>query len=368
MAIIEKYANFDLATGLNDGTSEANAWQTPAAIVFVAGVRVNLKTPTRYSLLADWDILVATSGTVTQPIILRGYETTIGDGGFAKLETTDSWYRLLVEAKYFFVEGFDCTSIGPAGNQVILHIGGMGGLSRIKIAKTTTGQYTAPLIRVDASAVDNIYLETSGDNTSTDAAIYCNGARVGNIFVVSNNGQGGIRIRQGYQANAVSNIAVYSKVATTLAGIWCDLGVNSYHISIENFTVHGFGIGVLFEQINVGENSESLMQGVISGATNAITTNEVTTRTGIFMKDIAFYNNTNNYSAMGDNEVFNPILLTTEPFVDSANGDFRPNNTVGGGRLLRGQSEIGVGMVINNRDIGALQHTDPINPTLGIGI
>ncbi len=45
MAIIEKYANFDLATGLNDGTSEANAWRATTDVVFAAGERVNLKTP-----------------------------------------------------------------------------------------------------------------------------------------------------------------------------------------------------------------------------------------------------------------------------------------------------------------------------------
>jgi hypothetical protein len=44
MAFVEKYANFDLATGLNDGSSEANAWQTPMmvprqAIMHLSGQR-----------------------------------------------------------------------------------------------------------------------------------------------------------------------------------------------------------------------------------------------------------------------------------------------------------------------------------------
>lgn len=53
-----------------------------------------------------------------------------------------------------------------------------------------------------------------------------------------------------------------------------------------------------------------------------------------------------------------PIVLTADPYVSRGTGDLRPNTTAGGGALLRGASP-GPPSQINNRDIGAVQHTDP---------
>ena len=113
--------------------------------------------------------------------------------------------------------------------------------------------------------------------------------------------------------------------------------------------------------------------GVISGAVDAISTNEATTRTGIALSDIAFYNNTNDDSGMGDNGVNNKISCTADPYENSATGDFRPNTTAGGGALLQAAAGFAAGTLTSGRDIGALQHADPaggglITPTLAIGI
>ena len=80
-----RYANFDLATGLNDGTSEANAWQTWAAVLAgeTAGDHVWVKkTATRHNEGgANTRIdLAFFAPTVSELSRIEGYGTTIGDG------------------------------------------------------------------------------------------------------------------------------------------------------------------------------------------------------------------------------------------------------------------------------------------------
>jgi hypothetical protein len=54
------------------------------------------------------------------------------------------------------------------------------------------------------------------------------------------------------------------------------------------------------------------------------------------------------------------ITLTADPFVDNAGDDYRPNNTAGGGALLRGASSPWLGDYQTTQgDVGALHHEDP---------
>ena len=80
-----RYANFDLATGLNDGTSEANAWQTWAAVLAGESPGDHVwvkKTATRHNEGgANTRIdLAFFAPTVSELSRIEGYGTTIGDG------------------------------------------------------------------------------------------------------------------------------------------------------------------------------------------------------------------------------------------------------------------------------------------------
>lgn len=76
MAITEKYCT-TTGAGAHDGTSEANAWSLTEALTnAAAGHRVNIKAGT-YTLAAN--ATPTNAGTVAQPIIWRGYNSTIGD-------------------------------------------------------------------------------------------------------------------------------------------------------------------------------------------------------------------------------------------------------------------------------------------------
>lgn len=107
MAWADKYANFDLATGDNDGSSEANAWQTPAAVIagVAAGNRVNIKRQSAaYNLTAS--VTFDDSGTAAAPIWYRAYTTTIGDGGFWEVAyNTAGTANLIFSGNYNIVEG-----------------------------------------------------------------------------------------------------------------------------------------------------------------------------------------------------------------------------------------------------------------------
>lgn len=86
MAITNKYVNLELNTGNNDGTSEADAWQTLSAMAggYAAGDVVNIKRPSSRFTSAG-SISLSTSGTTSAPVVFRGYDTTIGDGGVVEL-------------------------------------------------------------------------------------------------------------------------------------------------------------------------------------------------------------------------------------------------------------------------------------------
>ena len=76
----DRYYNDDLATGSNDGTSEANAWQSLADMVAgaVPGDHVWCKkTASPITVSANTDL---PSGDIQAPIVYQGYGSEIGDG------------------------------------------------------------------------------------------------------------------------------------------------------------------------------------------------------------------------------------------------------------------------------------------------
>lgn len=97
LSVSDYYFNPHLTTGLDDGSSEANAWQTlasfetdittiVAAAVAHEQILVNFKSNTLF-VMPRYDDMAA-SGTVQNPIWVRGYTTTPGDNGFAYIGRT----------------------------------------------------------------------------------------------------------------------------------------------------------------------------------------------------------------------------------------------------------------------------------------
>ena len=79
---------------------------------------------------------------------------------------------------------------------------------------------------------------------------------------------------------------------------------------------------------------------------------------GAVLINCCAYNNTSGATDGHEAVDEERVSITGDPFVDAAGGDFRPNDTAGRGAALRGAGFGAYGQM-NNRDIGAVQHTDP---------
>lgn len=102
-----RYANFDLTTGLNDGTSEANAWQTwaDADAGFAAGDYLYVRrTASRHNVGGANSQLsfAGFTGTGSELGVIEGYGTTPGDG--VPFQTSN---RLLLQFSSIAFRNFD---------------------------------------------------------------------------------------------------------------------------------------------------------------------------------------------------------------------------------------------------------------------
>jgi len=302
MAIRDRWANFVTpAGGADDGSSEANAWETPTSME--AGVTFTF------------------AGSITQPIYIKGYESTIGDGGKILLHFPNSFYNWVFNGDYVIADGLDITDVSP-------------------IISSTTGVHSSARFRMDNCSFNNIYIEGVGSNASTEEMVISNRAVGFGLEINCVNGQTGLDIATGYRTNALSNVLIYSQVATTLAGINLTGGINSYGTLLNNFTVDGFDDGIAVDELSATASFGAILNnGIISNASNGLVNNGVN-KSGLVISNIAFYNNTTNVSGFGDNEEINTIDLASDPYTDSANQDFSLNNVADGGALLRGTAGI----------------------------
>jgi len=341
MAIRDRWANFVTpAGGADDGSSEANAWETPTSMEagVVAGDRVNMQFASRYTLPSSQTFTFA--GSITQPIYIKGYESTIGDGGKILLHFPNSFYNWTFNGDYVIADGLDITDVSPNSNNPFHFSSNCGHIDNVTVISSTTGVHSSARVRMDNCSFNNIYIEGVGSNASTEEMVISNRAVGFGLEINCVNGQTGLDIATGYRTNALSNVLIYSQVATTLAGINLTGGINSYGTLLNNFTVDGFDDGIAVDELSATASFGAILNnGIISNASNGLVNNGVN-KSGLVISNIAFYNNTTNVSGFGDNEEINTIDLASDPYTDSANQDFSLNNVADGGALLRGTAGI----------------------------
>lgn len=145
MAWTDTYANFDLVTGNDDGTSAADAWQTMTSMnaEMVPGDRVNLKRQASpFDLTATFTF--NTAGTVLAPIWIRAYASSIGDGGIWECAyNSGGTANLIFSGNYQQVEGVNFKA-GASSNQHKFDVSGDGSWAiRCKAAcKAVAGGYS----------------------------------------------------------------------------------------------------------------------------------------------------------------------------------------------------------------------------------
>lgn len=332
MAWTERYVTADAAGG-GDGSS-GNPWTLAEAIANVAaGDRVNIKAGTY--LNGATDRTFGTSGTTTQPIWWRGYNTTIGDldGDVSTTKPIISFTQarfLISGAHNIFsslkISGADNVATGAT---VQILTGGTGCWFIECQMEYTGSTATMRALRngVDGTFLLNCWLSapaTSDSVVRADESMtlkHCTiaGGDIGmetaipsNSFVIhgcvfDNQASEAIKFTEGPIGSDIIGCIFYSPGGDAIEFV----AAPSRRVTIaENVfsSVGGYGIN----------NSSGTNTAFISVINNG------------------FYSITSGHTnGLGDTPVKNSISLSADPFVDAANGDFNLNDTAGGGALLR---------------------------------
>lgn len=321
----------------NNGLSEANAFATPgyaSGQATTSGDKVYIKEGT-YSLSTATQNVSGGTLNIARGVQVEGYKTTIGDRAAKPVISTNS--------------------VTVAGSVVA---------------------FSSPHYNVLGSYV--ISLEVDGQNTANSGFNNAAG-NTGLLFdcVARNCGIGftGDR-RSGTTVNCEAHDCTSSGFLNgSLTYCWadsCQIGFSSNIDSMDsciasNSTSHGFSATVYPVRwkkcvaINNGGDgfSTSLDIGFFSqmiSVSNSGYGYKLGNANGTMsMFDCADYNNTSGRTfATNTSRDFRPINLTADPFVDSANLDFRINDVAGGGSELRQIQLSGLAGVNGVFDVGAI--------------
>ena len=337
MAWTERYANFDLTTGANDGTSEANAWQTPAAVIagVAAGNRVNIKRQAvPYNLTTTITFNVA--GTALAPIYYRAYANTPGDGGFWDVAYNSGGIsNLAFSANYAYVEGINFFA-GDARNANLFAVEGINSFA-IRCKATA---YNSEIILANAIFCD-IALTSSG--SSSQSRIRMQGTNsYNNIWMynrfrfdeLSSYPYGAIVDSYGMALIVCGCVFIGSSVRN---GFFIDrandarlqLISNNKFYNCNNAIVVDEEPNAVREDITIINNAFSSMAGYAVKRTN--------TEAGYVRALQNYYHAcTSGFSDYSEEAMISGnIALSASPFIDPANNDFSINEIANGGAILR---------------------------------
>jgi hypothetical protein len=328
MSYTEKYLNYDLSTGDNDGSSEANAWQTFSAAISgaAAGDRINVKRTS--SRISTGDIQWTKSGTVDAPIHIRAYETTIGDGGMFEMNN-----RFRCSGTDVITEGLDILStttllLWQTGNRNVTYrckiesSGSGGAIVRALTGVLVNCSVKAPIassyiVNLYQSAAIGCYFE------ATDAATTTSGARI-------------IELENSYRYSNVVNCILKGNGDTDLKGINIINDHNGRGGLFQNNVFENLGTCIVYNEGGFGQSIAIIQDNIFYNATKAI---ENLRGTNSSSKYGYFINNNATglltgaaYTNVGD-YIPNQIVLTESPFIDTVH--YELNDAPGGGALCK---------------------------------
>lgn len=340
MAIVDRYANFDLATGANDGTSEADAWQSWDDVYagLTAGIRVNIKkqsSPQQLTSSVVFNINGITSPpTATAPIIFNGYESTTGDNvmweaeidtggvvGFNFSCTECSFENMKVHSKPTSNLGFvyaissngyirNCSFIGSS---VLVS----GALTKCYFGIRTTGSEGRIEIRGanDSAAhiTDCAFESMNPSSSNTDLVVVDMFAR---------------RV-------TFTNCVFLSRHTDTLSGIFIDRSADGESIQIQQCRFYGLGKAIVVdEEPNAGSETVIVRNCVFEDCTYGVYRNNA--ELGFVLVNNNYYRNmTSGFTNYSEISAWNNTALTADAFVNGPNGNLLLNSTAGGGQVVR---------------------------------
>lgn len=341
MAIVDRYANFDLTTGANDGTSEADAWQSWDDVYagLTAGIRVNIKkqsSPQQItsSILFNNIDSITSPPTSTLPIIFNGYGSTTGDnvmweaeidtGGVAQFNfscTECSFENLKVHSKptsnlgavYLTpLNGYirNCSLIGSS---VLVS----GAITKCYFGVRTTGSEGNVNIRGGNQAAVHI----------TDCAFESMNPSSSNATLVTVDMYG--------RRVTFTNCVFLSRHTDTLSGIFLDRLADGESVQIQQCRFYGLGKAIeVDEEPDAGSETVIVRNCVFEDCTYGVYRNNA--ELGFVLINNNYYRNmTSGFTNYSEIAAWNNTALTADAFVDGPNGNLLLNSTSGGGQVVR---------------------------------
>ncbi len=357
MALTQRFFN-PAASGANNGTSEANGWETLADLAagYAAGQVIECLQPdsgSRYQEGGAADL--ATPATLTAPILLRGYTSTPGDGGICFLDMEAN--ELAVSGSQITLTGFDI--IGSNANRVMKINGQASSLRRSKIVNSGSGANTYSALNAPGgSIVLGCYLEAQNTNAAARVVNLSFGSQVFGSYIKSTAGTSGnlLDIRAYSRAATVSHCVLDGGAGGCAAAIENPRLDSFGYFLVANNTIYKAVIALLLSDLPAATSEEVsilIANNLLYAVTNGIV-NPAGTPTNSYpvVSNNAIGAVTTPYD-LGDTPICDAVTLTADPFRDKANGDFRLNSAAGGGALCRGAG-IGADLLMDGSDMGFL--------------
>lgn len=315
MAITERYVAASAAGG-GDG-STGTPWTLHEALLTAsAGDRVNILNDSVYDLTAQ--VGPVSAGTATQPVLWRGYETTIGDGGIAII--SGGAYNISVTTDYQRFESLEFRSSGDKAFEVV---GGNYVFANRCNMIGESGQIACHL--AGGAHLENCYLESA----STNYTLYLQstGCTVTNCYVKATGNQA--HILHAFSAKTVQGVILDANGYTVTAGI----GNAAYATEFRDITIYGADNGILGAN-QYAQNYENIVAWLTGNAGYLFDLSAHTAQARIKITKCAGGNyGTARLTGMTDIPEVDAIVLTADPFTDAANQDFSLNSDAGGGAL-----------------------------------
>ena len=341
MAFVERYANFDLATGDDNGTSEANAWRTLSSMLSgcAAGDRVNIKRQSSAfgPITTNTTFGPGTAATATNPISFRGYATTIGDGGLWDATITSAGTVTITYAAYATYEGL--RFIGTGAVNIIAHNGTASSRFRrctFDIVGDNTGGASG---NIGISNIDKCLLILGTGRlglTGTNSAV----ANVLDSYIIrkkTTSANGHILNNDAFGRASLIKGCTFVGNEVAENGIFLDRANSMHGSSIIGNRFFGFTNAIEIDEeptgdtriLNISSNVFSTMTGRAIKRTNTYS-GQLMIHDNLFHSCTSGFTDYSNFASDDSN-----VSLSANPFTNVATGDLSFNDTAGGGAVCR---------------------------------
>ncbi|MBT8200808.1 MAG: hypothetical protein KJO36_09845 [Acidimicrobiia bacterium] len=373
MALTPRYCDLGLATGSDNGTSEANAWQslTSMASGLAAGDHVKLKVSGGGAWQEGSSISVTTVASDTAPILIEGVvdfstdATTLAT--FPELDMQTNAFGLSgcqnITFKHLYIHGTTTAQVvsGTSATKATWY--------RCKIENTSTSTAASHIaLQLVNSVAVNCIFGMNKSTSQTGAVQYSNtsssGGVIGCRFENNNTSSvGGIIYNGGGGASMIVSGCTFLPISsggggrgiTIIGGSTSDRDIL---ISGNTFYDHGDSIRISTMHDVADPGKIMVVNNVFSESTDAVD-NQDTVETSMVFVGNAYYNIGTKYNGITDARAFDEVDLTADPFVNASSNDFRLNNVSGGGRSCRAAAiptDWNLdGTTDNYGDVGAMQ-------------